>query len=136
MKFSDIDQTKWQALKPYLDTVIIPITGMTGTESPDEATKALEDLRDWLDPIELQFNGRIVTYPAFHYVGDELPHVLIESLIVNLKQQGFKYVVAVSSKYNVSFAKSSFDAIFTPEAEGELPVYEKATITIMSMWNK
>src|SRR5690606_27955913 len=111
MKFSDIEQEKWQALKPYLDTVILPITGLTGSESPDEATKQLESLRDWLDVVEIPFNGRTVTYPAYHFIAGDTQNLLLNSLINNFKLQGYKYVVAVTAKSNLNLNIYDFDAI-------------------------
>ena len=67
MKFSDIEEQNWEQLAPYLDTCLLPLTGLDGTEKPWQATNALEKLRDFLDLIEIPFRGRIVTYPAAHY---------------------------------------------------------------------
>lgn len=64
MKFSDIEEQTWDELRPYLDTAVLPVTGLNGGETPWEATRELEYLRDALDLIEIPFKGRIVTYPA------------------------------------------------------------------------
>lgn len=98
MKFSDFDGKAWDELKPYIDTVLIPLSGLTGHESPWEATEALERLRDALDPIESAFKGRIVTYPAIHY--SENPEGLarlVDELCRRLRGQGFVYCVAVAA---------------------------------------
>ncbi|MGO4375464.1 DUF2487 family protein, partial [Paenibacillus sp. MCAF20] len=67
MKFSEIEKEQWEELRPYLDTCLLPVTGMDGSEQPYEATEWLERLRDIMDLIEIPFKGRVVTYPACHY---------------------------------------------------------------------
>lgn len=136
MKFSDIEQEKWQGLKPYLDTAVLPITGLTGLESPDEATMQLELLRDWLDSVEQPFNGRIVTYPAYHFVASPLQQDGLNSLIENFKLQGFKHVVAVTAKHNLALERYPFDAIIAPTDVEQLPIYENVSLMIMKMWTK
>jgi 23S rRNA (pseudouridine1915-N3)-methyltransferase len=99
MKFSDIEQKGWDELAPYLDTCLLPVTGLAGNEYPWEATKALEDLRDALDCLEVPFKGRIVTYPALHYlpVGEER-ETLVNSMCDKLKEKGFRYVIIVTAR--------------------------------------
>ncbi|WP_413408039.1 DUF2487 family protein [Paenibacillus amylolyticus] len=96
MKFSEMTQDSWAELQLYLDTCLIPYTALSGEQSPVEATEALERLRDFLDLVEIPFKGRIMTYPAFHYVNSELSMTL-NSLSAQLKSSGFKYVVIMSS---------------------------------------
>ena len=81
MKFSDIDKEQWPELKPYLDTVLLPVTGLSGDEQPWEATRGLEKLRDLIDAVEIPFHGRVVIYPAYHYISkttieDDLQHTM------------------------------------------------------------
>ncbi|MGG2200489.1 MULTISPECIES: DUF2487 family protein [Paenibacillus] len=101
MKFSEIESGNWSELQPYLDTCVLPVTGLDGSESPWEAAAALEDLRDVLDLIEIPFKGRIVTYPAMHYIGTgqaaASARKLIEDVCARLKDAGFRYVVLVSA---------------------------------------
>ncbi|WP_281886975.1 DUF2487 family protein [Paenibacillus sp. YYML68] len=101
MKFSDIEAVQWKELQPYLDTCILPVTGMDGSEEPWQATDALEALRDVLDLIEVPFRGRVVTYPAFHYFGTGQAAAaglaLLEELCERLRLSGFRYIVLVSA---------------------------------------
>jgi len=136
MKFSDIELDKWEALKPYLDTVVLPITGLSGFESPHDATIKLEQLRDWLDTIEQPFQGRTVTYPAFHFYSEDLQHLSLNDIIENLKQQGFKFVVAVTAKPNHKLEQYNFDAIIAPINDDELPNQDHINSIIMRMWQK
>lgn len=98
MKFSDISREDWQALHPYLDTCLLPLTGLTGEEEPWQVTDALEQLRDVMDMVEIPYKGRIVTYPASHY-GNENSEAYAEAadkLCRNLKKCGFKYIIAIA----------------------------------------
>lgn len=118
MKFSEISQDEWMEWKPYLDTCIIPYTGLTGQESPLEAVSALEDLRDLLDIVEIPFKGRVVTYPAFHYTAKEHQESL-NDVCRQLKSSGFKFVIIMSigQEINPSVVTAS-DLIFTfPKCE-------------------
>jgi hypothetical protein len=94
MKFSDIDEKRWPELKDYLDTCLLPVTGLTGTEPPWLAAKALEELRDLLDCVEIPFYGRVVTYPAFHYFAAKRPEEELRRLCANLREAGFARVIA------------------------------------------
>jgi 23S rRNA (pseudouridine1915-N3)-methyltransferase len=102
MKFSDIQSSEWDNIKTYLDTAVLPITGISGLEAPWEATIALEQLRDVLDLLEIPYKGRIVTYPAVHYTfGDEL-ELQVNRICRNLKEAGFTYVIAITSQETLS----------------------------------
>ncbi|RUT36065.1 DUF2487 family protein [Paenibacillus zeisoli] len=96
MKFSEINPAEWEELKPYLDTCLIPVTGLSGTEQPHEVVYSLERLRDVMDWIEIPFKGRVVTYPAFQY-GKEDIRDQINAVCANVKSAGFKYVIVVSA---------------------------------------
>jgi hypothetical protein len=98
MKFSDIERDNWEELRPFVDTCLLPLSGLTGAEQPWEVTQALERLRDILDLVEIPFKGRTVTYPAIHYSGDqETAERLCANLCMNLKRQGFRFVIVVSA---------------------------------------
>ncbi|GIP32410.1 DUF2487 family protein [Paenibacillus sp. J2TS4] len=98
MKFSEIEKEQWEELKPYLDTCLLPITGLTGDETPWQATDALEKLRDTMDWIEIPYKGRIVTYPALHYMGEAESFVeQINTVCKKLKDVGFHYLILISA---------------------------------------
>lgn len=97
MKFSDINREEWLALQPYLDTCLLPLTQLGGGESPAEMTEALEKLRDVMTLVERPFNGRVLTYPALHYVQDEQHEAqVVNALCRKIKQAGFRYVIIAS----------------------------------------
>jgi len=96
MKFSEIESSSWEELRPYLDTCLIPVTALTGLEQPHEVTEKLERLRDIMDRIEIPFKGRIVTYPAFQYGNTQITE-LINDVCRNIKLSGFKYAIVISA---------------------------------------
>lgn len=96
VKFSDISRDSWSELQPYLDTCMIPYTGLTGEESPIEATALLERLRDFMDIVEMRYKGRIVTYPAFHYENQE-NYEILNDICLKIKNNGFKYVMIMTA---------------------------------------
>lgn len=102
MKFSDIHSSEWDNIKPYMDTALLPLTGLNGLETPWEATIALEQLRDVLDLVELPYKGRVITYPAVHYTIGEEPELQVNSICRSLKEAGFTYVIAMTAQEVVS----------------------------------
>ncbi|MBY0160468.1 DUF2487 family protein [Cytobacillus firmus] len=101
MKFSEVDEQTWPELKPYFDTCLIPFTGLSGTETPWEATAALERLRDFMDMAEIPFKGRLVTYPAVQY-GNTEDMKLLNEVCHNVKSIGFKFVVVMTADSELS----------------------------------
>jgi 23S rRNA (pseudouridine1915-N3)-methyltransferase len=109
MKFNEIQRTEWDELKPYLDTCLLPLTGLSGEESPWQVTKALEDLRDIMDYVEIPFKGRVVTYPAIQYRLDDNQMIdAIDKLCQKLKSDSFKFVILITA--DDSLAKLKFHA--------------------------
>lgn len=131
MKFSEIKKEEWPALKPYLDTCLLPVTGLDGRESPVEAAECLEKLRDVLDLIERPYRGRTVTYPAWHYVPDrDSLDAQLSSSVARLREVGFRYVVIVSATDDLKIgALAGADLIITPSNAHD------ATRLIADLWN-
>jgi hypothetical protein len=95
MKFNDLGKEQWDELKPYLDTFVLPVTGIGGSEEPWEMTRELEKLRDVLEWIEIPYRGRIVTLPAYHYAESA---EAVDEACRKLKAGGsFKYGIAVTA---------------------------------------
>lgn len=96
MKFNDISAQDWPELKPYLDTCLLPLTGLTGFEDPAQVTLALEQLRDALETIEIPYKGRVVTYPALHYITGIDMREQLNAISLHLKRMGFRYVIGLT----------------------------------------
>lgn len=114
MKFSEVESSSWEELRPFLDTCLIPVTGLTGKEQPYEVTEALERLRDILDLVEIPFKGRTVTYPTIQYGRENIMNYINE-ICHNVKSAGFKYIILVSADVNLlDLTLSKVDLIITP----------------------
>lgn len=144
MKFSELTVAQWEEWRPYLDTCLLPITGLSGMESPIELGLELESLRDWLDFVEVPFYGRVVTYPAFHYAlqaieGDEQWNT-INQFIEQIKNSGFRYVVIMSTKLNISNSSlPAADLVLTPHNSKAFSGDNQAqsvSQAIQKMWTK
>lgn len=96
MKFNDIAAQEWTELKPYLDTCLLPVTGLTGCEDPMQVTSALEQLRDVMEVIEIPYKGRVVTYPALHYIASSGTSEQLNEIAHQLKKSGFRYIIVLS----------------------------------------
>ena len=98
MNFSELEKDDWLGLRPYLDTCLIPFTGLNGHEEPWEVTQQLEQLQELIDLVERPFKGRIVQYPAVQYApGDaEATVKLLSRIIDRVKATNFRYVVLLS----------------------------------------
>ncbi len=144
MKFSDLTREQWTEWRPYLDTCLLPITGLTGLESPVEAAERLEELRDWLDLVETPFHGRVVTYPAYHYSSFGMNDrddawFALQEVVRMVKRIGFKYVIIMSCQPHISKENlSEADLILTPYSvgvENEKSIAKMIEIKVSEMWN-
>lgn len=136
MKFSEIEAESWESLKPYLDTCLLPVTGLTGHEAPHEAAEALGRLRDLLELVEIPFKGRVVTYPAYHFVstvaaGDDsaLRHVCQQ-----LRSVGFRHVIVASLQRELALHLPEADLVLVPEADGTTPDAIAVSIRVETLW--
>ncbi len=98
MKFSEINREQWAPLKTYFDTCLLPLTGLTGKEEPWQVTEALERLRDTMEHLENAYKGRIVTYPAVHYMDEQGDFAAyIDRICQKIKESGFTYVILIAA---------------------------------------
>ncbi|MEF2964333.1 DUF2487 family protein [Paenibacillus sp. M1] len=137
MKFSEMEPGTWEELRPYLDTCLIPVTGLTGKEQPHEVTAALERLRDIMDLVEIPFHGRIVTYPSFQYGREEILSQVNE-ICHHVKSGGFRYAIVISTDVEPENERlPAADLIITPErfpAAGELPAGQRVKDAVQRLW--
>jgi hypothetical protein len=106
MKFSELTAETWNEQQSYFDTCILPLSGLQGSESPIEVTKKLTDLQRTLDILERIYRGRIVIYPACHYMSN----LAFEGLVEELKQS-FKFVVGATSSLMPILQIDALDAL-------------------------
>jgi 23S rRNA (pseudouridine1915-N3)-methyltransferase len=120
VKFSDIEKEQWAELQPYMDTCLLPVTGLTGNEQPWEATHKLEILRDAMEFIEVPYKGRVVTYPAVQYVNGQAAWRQIDEICSNLKSSGYSYVIVMTASAAVSEASLAVPDLFLYVSPEEL----------------
>ncbi|WP_059052546.1 DUF2487 family protein [Paenibacillus senegalimassiliensis] len=137
MKFSEIEPAAWEELQPYLDTCLLPVTGLTGHEAPAEVTEKLRSLQKLIDMIEIPFRGRVVTYPAIQY-GNENLEKNVNDICRNVKSSGFVYSIVVVMQENwLKDAVPDADFILSPrgfsEVEGGTPE-EWVKAEIQRLW--
>ncbi|MFC5986098.1 DUF2487 family protein [Marinicrinis lubricantis] len=138
MKFSEIKREEWAELKPYLDTCLLPVTGLSGKEDPVEAADRLEQLRDLMDNIEGPFRGRIVTVPAVQYVmgSDESFVSGLNLLCSHLKSTGYTYVIVVSLLDRPSLEHPQGpDLWISPRIEGNEIRSQEISGMIQRLWS-
>ncbi|NMO96991.1 DUF2487 family protein [Paenibacillus lemnae] len=137
MKFSEVEESTWTELQPYLDTCLIPYTGLNGEEVPWEATAALERLRDFMDLVEIPFKGRIVTYPALQYRAPEA-YQMLDEICEKVKKTGFKYVVIITSDIEMTNddVPNSTLVLSQKELESHSKVSLKSAVSVQisQMW--
>ncbi|MDG0789652.1 YpiF family protein [Cohnella ginsengisoli] len=136
MRFSEFDEDNWGDLQPYLDTALLPVTGLLGGETPPSAAELVGAAGDWLAPIESAFKGRTVTYPANHYIGpgDEAS---LDALCNRIKSGGFKFVVVVSGKPGWDATRvPSADLFAGPTGEESVPDADALRRSVSDMWKR
>lgn len=136
MKFNEISEESWAELQPFLDTCLLPVSGLTGMETPWEATERILKTGDWLSPLERAFHGRTVTMPAYHYdhAGGNGPEGVNE-LVSRLKRSGFRYVVVVSGQAGgLPESVTEASLIVQPAEDSELPNPDAMRQAVMAMW--
>jgi len=134
MKFSEIDPRSWPELQPYLDTCVLPLSGLSGEESPAEATDKVARAGEWLSPVEEAFRGRTVTMPACHYGTGGTEFVRkINELISAWKKGGFRYVVLVGGQ-PMELSGVEADLYIRPAAGEDEPDAEAIVKSVTDLW--
>ena len=139
MKFSELSDEQWADLQLYLDTCLLPVTGLTGRETPPEATRKAADAGAWLAPLETAFRGRTVTMPAYHYVdaANEEELSRLDSYCAEIKRTGYRYLIVVTGSAELAAARlPAADLVAGPGPLGSEPEAESVRRAITSMWRK
>ncbi|HEX7055928.1 MAG TPA: DUF2487 family protein [Bacilli bacterium] len=113
MKFSAMEKEKWPELKPFVDTCLLPVSGLTGFEPPWQATERLRKLQQLIDAVEIPFKGRVMIYPALHYLpegGNTTEY--IDHICKNLKQEQFRFIIVAAVDIEPATLPASADLTF------------------------
>jgi 23S rRNA (pseudouridine1915-N3)-methyltransferase len=137
MKFSEIHPDSWPDLQLYLDTCLIPVSGLTGEEEPWEAAVKAARTGEWLKPIEQAFHGRTVTLPAYHYYsGTPEDAAKLSGLCERLRSGGFRFVIAICGLPGALGGAVSADLLIQPEAEEDEPDPDALRGAITQLWRQ
>lgn len=135
MKFSEIDQASWPELQMYLDTCLIPVSGLTGEEAPWEATEKIALTGQWLAPVEEAFLGRTVTMPAYHYDSDSKEGLERLNRLCKLwRSNGFRYVIVICGQMLSLTNHLNVDLILQPTTQNEAANDETIHKQITELW--
>jgi 23S rRNA (pseudouridine1915-N3)-methyltransferase len=132
MKFSEIRKDQWADLSPFLDTCLLPLTGLTGEEPPWQAAETLGKLQDVMDMLEIPYKGRIVTYPALHYFSPPGHYTdYVNHICRKLKEGGFARVFLATADSGIAILPfEDADLLVTDEMRDELPA------KVRGVWHK
>jgi 23S rRNA (pseudouridine1915-N3)-methyltransferase len=136
MKFSELDEAGWPDLQPYLDTCLLPVTGLTGDEAPWEMADLAARTGEWLYPLEQAFKGRTVTLPAYHYHdGSREAADRLTLLCERYRSAGFRFVILVCGRNGLLTEESvGADLLVGPHSDGESPDSEALRRAVAALW--
>ncbi|WP_313890980.1 DUF2487 family protein [Psychrobacillus sp.] len=98
MHWNGKDSAVFQAQKEYIDTAVIPLTLIDGSEYGFQfAASAADFILSLSNTVENQFRGRIVLFPSFSYTKGQDKQSLIESWKEELKKAEFKHIFFLTS---------------------------------------
>ncbi|WEK55715.1 MAG: DUF2487 family protein [Candidatus Cohnella colombiensis] len=137
MKFSELNEASWLELQHYLDTCLLPVSGLRGDETPWEATDKIARTGQWLAPIETSFHGRTVTLPAYHYdLSDEGDVTRLNNLCSKLRNTGFAYIIVVCGQPEYLSNEIVADLLVQPMVLDEQPDVDSIRSQIAMLWRK
>lgn len=136
MRFGDVSRDEWPALQPYLDTCLLPVTGLAGCEPPPEAADRVAAAGAVLKPLEQRFHGRTVTMPAFHYCGEKDMDKLADVCRKLKEEAGFRHVVLVTGTPGLLAERLPADLIVQPLPGERLEqTAQRAAEAVIRLWS-
>jgi 23S rRNA (pseudouridine1915-N3)-methyltransferase len=137
MKFSELDEAGWPDLQPYLDTCLLPVSGLLGDEAPWEMAELAARAGQWLSPLEHAFKGRTVTLPACHYHdGSDEASDKLERLCERYRQAGFRHVILICGRTGFLRDVIGADLIVQPKSNDDQPDPEALRHAVSALWRK
>jgi 23S rRNA (pseudouridine1915-N3)-methyltransferase len=137
MKFSELDEAGWPELQPYLDTCLLPVTGLLGHEAPWEMAELAARTGEWLYPLEQAFKGRTVTLPAYHYHdGSQEESDKLSLLCKRHRMAGFRHVILVSGRAGLLKGVNEADLIVQPQLDEDRPDADALRAAVSAVWRK
>ncbi len=98
MHWNGKDVTVFQTQKEYIDTAVVPLVLVDGSEQGFQfAASAADFTLSLANVIENQFKGRVVLFPSFSYTPSQDKPSLLEAWKGELRKAGFKHTFFVTS---------------------------------------
>ena len=115
MHWNGKDGAIFQAQKEYIDTAIIPLTWIDGSEQGFLfAASAADFILSLGNMIENQFKGRIVLFPSFSYTKKQDKQSLLDDWSEELKNAGFKHIFFITSDREWNTMEEEKNVIWIP----------------------
>ncbi|WP_144511344.1 DUF2487 family protein [Bacillus sp. FJAT-22090] len=115
MHWNGKDSAIFQAQKEYIDTAIIPLILIDGSEHGFPfAASAADFTLSLANIIENQFKGRIVLFPSFSYTANQDKQLLLNTWQEELNKANFKHTFYVTSDREWSTMGEEQNVIWTP----------------------
>ncbi|MFF2752695.1 YpiF family protein [Psychrobacillus sp. NPDC058041] len=115
MHWNGKDSAVFQAQKEYIDTAIIPLTLIDGSENGFQFAASAADFTLSLgNLIENQFKGRIVLFPSFSYTKNQDKHLLLENWTEELKKAQFKHIFYITSDRDWTIMEEDINIFWIP----------------------
>ncbi|MER2078433.1 YpiF family protein [Psychrobacillus psychrotolerans] len=115
MHWNGKDSTVFQAQKEYIDTAVIPLIQIDGSDEGFRfAASAAEFTLSLANVIENQFKGRIVLFPSFSYTKSQDKQSIFETWQEELNKASFKHIFYVTSDRDWSTMGEEQNIIWIP----------------------
>ncbi len=98
MHWNGKDTAVFQTQKEYIDTAVVPLVLVDGSEHGFQfAASAADFTLSLANVIENQFKGRVVLFPSFSYTATQDKPSLLEAWKEELNKAQFKHVFFITS---------------------------------------
>ena len=115
MHWNGKDSSVFQAQKEYIDTAVVPLTLIDGSEQGFQfAASAADFTLSLANIIENQFKGRIVLFPSFSYTKNQDKLTLYNQWKEELNKAEFKHVFFITSDKEWSSLGEEKNIFWTP----------------------
>jgi hypothetical protein len=115
MHWNGKDSAVFQAQKEYIDTAIIPLTLIDGSQNGFQFAASAADFTLSLgNLIENQFKGRIVLFPSFSYTKNQDKYLLLENWMEELKKAQFKHIFYITSDRDWTTMEEDINIFWIP----------------------
>jgi hypothetical protein len=115
MHWNGKDSTVYQAQKEFIDTAVIPLIQIDGSDEGFQfAASAADFTLSLANVIENQFKGRIVLFPSFSYTKSQDKQLVFKEWQEELNKASFKHIFYVTSDREWSTMGEEQNIIWIP----------------------